>query len=143
MEQYSEQGEEKIGEREQMLKDYLDLAKKLSEKPDAFKFCGLNQEYYPTLKAELEALQNRGEVFGVTITPIADLIIRFKEEGMKVFWEDLNVFIIPAKCGSGDVWANSISPKHLQVVDGMDEGLVDLIEMDEKLHPNRQSFCQV
>ena len=126
-----------------MLKDYLELAKRLGENREPFKFCGINQKYYPTLKAELEELGKQGEVFGVTVTPIDDLITRFKEEGMKVFWEDLNVFIIPAKCGSGDVWASSISPKHLQIVAGMNEGLVDLIEMDEKLHPIRQSFCQV
>ncbi|MFA4817809.1 MAG: hypothetical protein WC608_03780 [Parcubacteria group bacterium] len=116
-----ELGVEEI-EKEQRKKRIIDLAKELSESRESFPFPGVNPHSYQKLKADEEE-------FPGYVTPIDELIHRFKREGMKVVFgndpESGNVFILPR--GSDDVENDSIFPKHLQVVEGMDRRLKELI----------------
>jgi len=69
------------------------------------------------------------EEFPGYTTPIDELIERFEKEGMKVVLgkhpESGNVFILPA--GSEDIEQDSIAPRQLQISDGMDERLKNLV----------------
>lgn len=98
------------------------LAKELNERREGFPFPGINPYSYQKLKADEEE-------FPGYATPIDELVQRFKREGIKVVFgndpESGNVYILPQ--GSDDVINDGILPKHLQVIEGMDRKLKELI----------------
>lgn len=100
------------------------LAAELFESGEVFPFTDIDPESYTVLKAAEE------EDPGYT-TPIDELIERFKNEGMKVMLgknpQSGNVYIVPAH--STDIEMDSISPKRLQIGEGMSEKLVELIKL--------------
>ena len=98
------------------------LAAELYESGEVFPFAGIDPESYSKMKADEE------EYPGYT-TPIDEITERLKNEGMKVVFGDNpqsgNVFVLPAQ--SSDIEMDSISPKQLQVSEGMHEKLRQLI----------------
>lgn len=111
-------------EREEKKKKIFALAKELSESREGLLFPGIDSDSYQKLKAN-------DEEFPGFVTPIDELVRRFKNEGIKVvFGEDPesgNVFILPFE--SNDTQNDSIFPKHLQIDDSMDSRLKELILM--------------
>ena len=111
-------------EKAQMRDRRIILVRELTEGQERFPFPGINPHSYATIKAEEEE-------FPGFVTPIDELIQRFKDEGMKVaFGKDQktsNVVVIP--CGSDDIKYDSIRPKHLEIRDDMDRRLRELIEL--------------
>ena len=89
---------------------------------EIFPFSGIDAESYSKMKAGEE------EDPGYT-TPIDEIIERFKSEGMKVVLgknpQSGNVFVLPAQ--SDHIEMDSISPKQLQLNEGMNEKLRGLI----------------
>jgi hypothetical protein len=119
----SEKSEAEIKvEREDRKKKIIALAKELSESQESIPFPGIDAEGYQKLKAN-------DEEFPGFVTPIDELVQRFKNEGIKVVFgndpESGNVFILPF--GSNDVESDSVFPKHLQVNESMDSRLKELI----------------
>lgn len=99
----------------------FELTSKLIENEQQFSFPGIDSENYLKLKAV-------DEEFPGCVTPIDELMQRFQTEGIKVVSvkpESGNVFILPA--GSDDVENDSVLPEHLQIVEGMNETLKELI----------------
>ncbi len=98
------------------------LAAELFESGEVFPFAGVDAESYSRMKTSEE------EDPGYT-TPIDEIIERFKDEGMKVVLgknpQSGNVFVLPAQ--SSDIEMDSISPKQLQLSEGMNEKLRELI----------------
>lgn len=101
---------------------YIQLARGLFESQERFPFPGIDPEEYSKAKIAEETYP------GYT-TPIDELIERFKSEGMKVVLgkhpESGSVFILPA--GSEDIEQDSIGPRQLQISEGMDERLKNLV----------------
>ncbi|MDO8407817.1 MAG: hypothetical protein Q7S95_01090 [bacterium] len=101
---------------------YIQLGRGLFESHEHFPFPGIDPEAYPKIKATEE------EFPGYT-TPIDELIERFKNEGMKVVLGEIHesgsVFILPV--GSENIEEDSIGPWQLQISEGMDERLKNLI----------------
>ncbi len=116
------QFEKKNDARDQKVKELLALATELRESQEAFPFPGLEAEAYAELKAS-------DEEFSGCVTPIDELIERFRSEGMKValgaYSESEFVFILPAQ--SNDLRNDSIYPRYLQISATMDERLKKLI----------------
>lgn len=98
------------------------LAAELFESGEVFPFAGVDAESHSRMKAGEE------EDPGYT-TPIDEIIERFKNEGMKVVLgknpQSGNVYVLPAQ--SSDIEMDSISPKQLQLSEGMNEKLRELI----------------
>jgi hypothetical protein len=98
------------------------LAAELFESNEIFSFSGIEPESYSKMKAGEE------EDPGYT-TPIDEIIERFKSEGMKVVLgknpQSGNVYILPAE--STNIEMDSISPRQLQINEGMNEKLRKLI----------------
>lgn len=98
------------------------LAMELYKSGEIFPFSGIDAESYSKMKAGEE------EDPGYT-TPIDEIIERFKSEGMKVVLgknpQSGNVFVLPAQ--SDHIEMDSISPKQLQLNEGMNEKLRGLI----------------
>lgn len=112
---------------EEVIKEFVALAKELSENREGFPFPGIDPEEYSRMKAtEME--------FPDYTTPIDILTDKFRSEGVRVFLgqypESGNVYMLPAgtdKVQSEDAY---ISPKHLQINEAMDEKIKKLILMD-------------
>jgi hypothetical protein len=88
----------------------------------------MNSESYAKARATDE------EYPGYT-TPIDVLLARFQADGMRVVLspgdpESGNVYVLPMS--SDDIGEDSISPRQLEVVAGMDAALVKLIEADKR-----------
>ncbi len=102
------------------------LAKELIESNEVFPFSGLDSGAYAKIKADEE--ESPGYA-----TPIDELIKRFEDEGMKVVFgknpESGNVFILPLQ--SDDIENDSLFPKHLQISEGMNEKLKELISLSK------------
>ncbi len=100
------------------------LAVELSEGRESFPFPGVDPEAYSKIKAGQE------EDPGYS-TPIDELVERFKNEGIKVVLgkhpESGNVFILPSQ--SDDIENDSIFPRHLQINEGMNDKLKELISL--------------
>lgn len=100
------------------------LAVELHERGEAFPFPGIDPESYSKMKADEE------EYPGYT-TPIDEIIERFKSEGVKVVVgknpQSGNVYVVPSQ--STNIEMDSISPKQLQITEGMDEKLKELISL--------------
>lgn len=106
-------------EKEQKKERFIALAKELNESHESFPFPGIDPEFYASLKSVDE------EFPGYT-TPIDALVERFENEGMKVVLVGEHpVLIIPS--GSNDTENDSVSPRHLQIDETMDERLKQLI----------------
>lgn len=113
-------------EKEQKKGEFIALARELSESHESFPFPGIDPESYSKLKSAEEGLSGY-------VTPIDELIIRFKNEGMKVVLgehpDSGNVFIVPS--GSDDIESDSVFPRHLQIDETMDERVKQLISMQK------------
>lgn len=113
---------EELDRKKRKIERIIVLASELSKSPDSFPFSGLDAASYSKLKAS-------GEEFPGYATPIDELLERFKNEGVKVVFGDHpdsgNVYILPG--GSDDVENDSVFPRHLQIIEGMDEKLKELI----------------
>ncbi|MDO8231654.1 MAG: hypothetical protein Q7T37_00400 [bacterium] len=98
------------------------LAIEIIESHEVFHFSGLDSDAYAKIKADEE--ESPGYA-----TPIDELVKRFENEGMKVVLgknpESGNVFILPLQ--SDDIENDSVFPKHLQISEGMNEKLKELI----------------
>ena len=98
------------------------LAAELFESNETFPFSGIDPESYSKMKAVEE------EDPGYT-TPIDEIIERFKNEGIKVVLgknpQSGNVYVLPAE--STNIEMDSISPRQLQINEGMNEKLRELI----------------
>jgi hypothetical protein len=110
--------EKELGRKERMIA----LARELSGRHEKFTFPGINPEAYAKIKADEEEMPGFA-------TPINELIERFRNEGVKVVLgkhpESGNVFILPSQ--SDDIENDNIFPKHLQLSDGMNEKLRELV----------------
>lgn len=102
----------------------LSLAKELFESQETFPFLGVDPEGYLEMKAGDE------EAPGYT-TPTDEIIERMKNEGMKIVLgknpQSGNVYVLPAQ--STDIEMDSMSPKRLQISEGMNEKLKELIQL--------------
>lgn len=100
------------------------LGKELYESQEVFSFSGIDPEAYSKMKADEE------EYPGYT-TPIDELLESFKDKGVMVMLgknpESGNVFILPRN--SDNIEMDSISPRQLQISEGMNEKLKELIEL--------------
>lgn len=110
-------------EREPTKKErIIALARELFESREVFPFPNISPEAYAKIQADEKEMPGFA-------TPIDELVERFRNEGMKVVLgkhpESGNVFILPAQ--SDDIENDSIFPKHLQLSDGMNEKLRELI----------------
>ena len=116
------QFENKSDAREQKVRETLILATELRESQELFDFPGIEAETYAKLKAS-------DEEFPGYVTPIDELLERFKSEGMIVSLgahpESKDVFILPVQ--SNDLRNDSILLRHLQINETMDERLKKLI----------------
>jgi hypothetical protein len=116
-------------EREPTKKEkIIALAIELSENREGFPFFGIDPESYTKLKTDIAGDEGRSD-YDISSPTIDELIERFKNEGMRVTLgnnpEVGNVFILPTK--SNDIQNDNILPKHLQISEGMDEKLKELI----------------
>lgn len=98
------------------------LAIEIIESHEVFPFSGLDSGAYAKIKSDEE--ESPGYA-----TPIDELVKRFEDEGMKIVLgknpESGNVFILPLL--SDDIENDSFFPKHLQIGEGMNEKLKELI----------------
>ena len=97
------------------------LAREIVERNEVFPFPGINPEAYSELK-------ETDEKYPGYSTPIDEIISKCQTEGIKVFFgrnpDDGNVFVAPA---STNFVKDCLFPRHLQITEGMDEGLKQLI----------------
>jgi len=104
------------------------LARELSESSESLPFPGLDPEAYEKLKADIAADADRSD-YDITSPTLDELVARFQSEGMKVTLGSNplvgNVYILPM--GSNDIQNESVLPKHLQITEGMDSRLKELI----------------
>ena len=100
----------------------ISLAKELFESQETFPFLGVDPGGYLEMKAGDE------EAPGYT-TPTDEIIERMKNEGIKIVLgknpQSGNVYVLPAQ--STDIEMDSMSPKRLQISEGMNEKLRELI----------------
>jgi len=119
---------EKILSPEQKKQIYIDLAAQIIERNEVFPFPGMDPESYTTLKAEYEEFPDYS-------ANTDELIERFKTQGLKVaFSKDSttgNIFVIPAE--SSDIEMDSLFPRHLTTLTGMDAMLKKLILLNKEL----------
>lgn len=112
--------------KEQAKQEFIVLATRLSEKPEGFTFQGINLESYERLKAN-------DEKYPGYVTPIDELIARFKSEGFKVVLgshlESGNIYLLPL--ASDDVEQDGLFPGYLEMTDDMDADLKKLILNDK------------
>lgn len=121
---FPDQEKIRVIEREKKLTEIIALASELSESKETFPFSDIDPEAYAEIKAaEVE--------FSGYTTPIDDLLVRFKNEGMKVALsnhpESGNIYILPAQ--SNDVVQDGISPRQISMSETMNEKLKKLISL--------------
>ncbi len=105
------------------------LAKELAESHEGFPFPGIEPEaYIEKVKADI-ASEKDMSLYDISSPTIDELIERFKIEGMKVvlgkYPENGIVHILPTQ--SNDIQSDNIPPKYLQISEGMNEKLRELI----------------
>lgn len=115
--------------REQKKQEYIALAKELSEVREGLPFPGINQESYSELKAVAEE-------FPEYSAQIDELAGRFQMQGMKIILridpkEVGHVYILPTN--SKDPEMDNLFPRHLMIVEGMDDKLKKLILINKEL----------
>ena len=116
--------ENRRGEEE--IKEFIALAKELSESQESFPFPGIDPEARSLMRAtEIE--------FPDYTTPVDALLDRFRSEGMRVtlgqYPESGNVYIVPAGRSETRNEDMYIFPKHLQINDMMNPKIRSLIQM--------------
>jgi len=110
----------------------IDLARELSWM-EMIKFPGINDESF--LKLEDEAAKLQAEGYDLSrITPIKKLVDKLEHAGMRIFVTECVVLIVPAGCEEEEIEGNSVFPRHLRIVDGMDEKLKELIKIDRAIY---------
>jgi hypothetical protein len=96
-------------ERAEQKRKKISLSRELEKIRERLPFPGIDPEHYSKLKAEEEE-------FPGYVTPIDELVARFKDRGMKVVLgnnpESGNVFVLPFD--SDDIENDSVFPQHLQ-----------------------------
>lgn len=116
------------------------LAIELSESGEIFPFTGIDQEGYKKIKADAEADKSRSD-YDISSPTIDELVERFNNEGMRVVLSRSKdgtysgtVFILPSRSSERnfglsnfDIQCENIFPKHLQIGEGMNEKLKELI----------------
>ena len=104
------------------LQRYAAMAEELSRNLEGFPFPGISEE-------TLERLRAVDHEHPGLVTPVDTIIERMKKEGVRVvFGEDPksgNVFVLPLL--SENVENDSLFPRHLEIMPGMDETLRNLI----------------
>ncbi|MFA6416529.1 MAG: hypothetical protein WCW56_03570 [Candidatus Paceibacterota bacterium] len=109
-------------EKARIAQEMISLAESLSRSQEAFPFYGIEQVAY--LK-----MRETDENYPGYTTPIDELIERLKEKGLKIVLgphpESGNIFVLPAD--SDDIDRDSLSPYKLQVGEGMNDELKQLI----------------
>ena len=115
--------------KEQNKREYISLAKELSDRTEGFPFPGVTAEAYIDLKAV-------GEEYPEYTTPIDELMEKYRTQGIKVVIgkspESGNVFILPRD--SDDIEMDNISPRQLELYDDMDDDLIRLITLNIELN---------
>lgn len=113
-------------EQERRKVEYLRLAESLSQRPEALPFPGIDPAAYAVLKNE-----EKDEEIAAWANPIDERVRKFQEQGFKVIAVNTfgDVRIMPAQ--SDDIF-DAVFPRHLQIVDGMDEELKKLILANKK-----------
>lgn len=116
------------------LAEYISLAEELSQNPEGFPFPGLNPDAYAKIKAD----EARSDPYHPDRTPSIEARMQhFRNQGMKVVLgknpQSGDVYILPR--GSDDIEQDALFPKHLDIHDGMDPKLVELIEASKKPRP--------
>ena|ERR1035437_3171066 len=106
------------------------LAIELSERTEALSFPGMDPEAYAGIKADIEADVDRSE-YDIASPTLDETIEHLKTQGMKVvLWKNRkgeytgDVAIMPKQSTDRD---DSILPKNLQISEGMNEKLKELI----------------
>ena len=119
-------------ERDRQVAEIVALARELSERREGFSFPGLERAVYLTMKADEEKFPGYG-------TPVDEIVKKLEEQGMKVVFgkknkivtgadiEGSNVHIMPAQ--STDIVNESVLPRQLKIVEGMDSRLRKLIDL--------------
>jgi len=112
-------------EKKEKLAILVALAREVNEQQEKILFPGINSENYSRMKADEEE-------FPGLATPIDDLIVRFKNEGMKVVLEKSrnnantgNVFVLPV--GSDNIEDDGILIEKLQIEESLSEKIRELI----------------
>ncbi|MBI2053580.1 MAG: hypothetical protein HYT41_02460 [Candidatus Sungbacteria bacterium] len=121
------EGEGFIGETR---KQEIALAHELAEGGEVFSFPGIDPEAYAKLKADEEEFATYD--IPIEMAPIDEIIRRLADEGMKIVLgpnpETGNIYILPKD--SHNTGRDSILPKSLRIVEGMDARLKALILLD-------------
>lgn len=121
------EGEGFIGE---LRKQEIALAHELAESGEIFPFPGIDPDAYGKLKADEEEFAAYD--IPIEIAPIDEIVRRCTVEGMKIVLgpnpETGNIYILPKD--SHNTGRDSILPKSLRIVEGMDARLQRLILLD-------------
>jgi len=103
--------------------ELLAMGRELSEKNEKIPFPGIDPEAYTKIKASEQE-------FPGYVTPIDELLERFRTEGMRVVTSEtpnnLEVFLVPFD--TGDIGMDSLFPRHLILSEEIDENLRKLID---------------
>lgn len=114
--------------RKNVVESILTHGAELSELKESLPFTGLDPIVYENLKNEEKEFPE------YVVTPIDELIARFKAEGMKVVLakdpKSPNVMVVP--WGSTDYDSDSIMFRHLQVYGMVDVRLKNLISSTQE-----------
>lgn len=114
--------------KEQRKKDLIALARELKEVAESLPFPGMDSDIYSKMKKDLEGYPDFS-------APIDELLERFSSQGMKVMFGDDPesgvVYVLPAQ--SSDIHMDSLFPRHLQITEGMDERVKNLILLNKSL----------
>jgi hypothetical protein len=115
---------EQIRDRDNTL--FVNMAESLSQREKPIPFTGIDPFEYELLQADEEELPS-------LFTSIDERIKRFQEQGLKVIFGDhgdsKDVYVVPAQSENKK---DRTLPRHLQIVDGMDEELRRLIVANKK-----------
>jgi hypothetical protein len=122
-------------EKEKIIRRRLELTFELVESGEVFPFQGLKAGAYERLK-EADTLDSEGYV-----TPIDELLRIYEAEGVRVGSgmqmrkterPPSTITVAPAVTGPGFYGENLLHMKNLDVVEGMDERLSELIRLSDK-----------
>ncbi|MFA6376251.1 MAG: hypothetical protein WCX69_02500 [Candidatus Paceibacterota bacterium] len=119
-------------EKERLKAVRIDLARELGGM-ERIKFPGIDDEAFLKLEGEAAALEAAGYDLS-RITPIKDLTERLASGDMRMVTTECVTLVAPAGCKEEEIEGNSVFPRHLRIVDGMNEKLKELIEADRELY---------
>jgi hypothetical protein len=110
--------------RKERVQQIVELVKEINEQKETRTFPGITPEIYSSMKKD-------EEYFSGYTTPIDELLEKFTQEGMKIVLgknpDSGNVFVLPSN--SDDITMDSVAPHQLIVTPGMDEKLMELINL--------------